>query len=78
MGRDLKDKNLGKGITQQANKKYRVRFKVSDDYTIDQEFDSERAAKAFLETVKYEKEHGKIQSQRSITVNEFENISKTG
>lgn len=70
MGKDLKKKDLGKGITQQKNKKYRVRFKVSDDYTIDQEFDSERAAKAFLETVKYEKEHGKIQSQRSITVNE--------
>lgn len=30
MGRDLKDKNLGKGITQQANKKYRVRFRVKE------------------------------------------------
>jgi len=70
MGKDLKKKDLGKGITQQKNKKYRVRFKVSDDYTIDQEFDTEREAKSFLDTTKYEVEHGLVLSERSTTVNE--------
>lgn len=73
MGKDLKGKELGKGITQRKNGKYSARFTSKNKKRTEKYFDKLSEARKWLAESKYEDEHGNIGSSTDMTVNAWYN-----
>lgn len=68
MGKDLKGKEIGEGITQLKNKKYVARFTNLVGKRVEKRFNTIPEAKKWLAESKYESEHGCIASSIDMTV----------
>lgn len=68
MGKDLKGKNLGDGISQRKDGKYTARFTSINKKRIEKHFDKISEAKKWLLDAKYEDAHGNIGASSQITV----------
>lgn len=60
MGKDLKGKEIGEGLSQKSNGKYSARFRSRGGKRIEKQFDKYNEAKKWLADAKYEDEHGDI------------------
>lgn len=69
MGKDLKGKELGEGISQRKNGKYSARFKSKNKKRIEKYFDKVSEARKWLVEAKYNDEHGDIGNSTNMTVN---------
>ena len=69
MGKDLKGKELGTGITQRKNGRYYARFIDKNKNRIAKHFDKISDAKKWLIEAKYNDEHGNIAYGTNMTVN---------
>ncbi len=68
MGKSLKGKELGIGITQRRDGRYSAKFKSKSGKRIEKYFDKPAAARSWLAEAKYEDAHGQIGSSAKITV----------
>lgn len=68
MGKDLKGKNLGEGISQRKDGKYSARFTSRSGKRIEKHFEKAADAKKWLAESKYEDEHGNIGNASQMTV----------
>ncbi len=74
MGKDLKGKELGKGITQRkSDGKYLASFAVSDGRRVSRTFDTLKDAKQWQADVKYEDAHQMSVVSDTMTVNAWYN-----
>lgn len=81
MGKDLKGKELGKGIRQRKDKKYIARFQSRAGKRPEKAFDKITDAKKWLDEQRYLDEHSNIYFAQSMTVDAWwnywlENIKK--
>lgn len=78
MGKNLKGKEIGKGLSQRENGKYSARFVLYNGKRISRCFESLKEAKVWLEELRYDNAHHDVILDSSITVNEwFEYWMKT-
>lgn len=68
MGKSLKGKELGIGITQRKDGKYSAKFKSKSGKRIEKYFDKLAEARKWLEEAKYEDSHGDIAASTDMTV----------
>ncbi|MBR2121853.1 MAG: hypothetical protein IJ930_02780 [Lachnospiraceae bacterium] len=54
MGKNLKNKELGKGISQRKDGRYSARYRTRDGGRVEKYFDSVREARDWFEKAKYE------------------------
>ncbi len=73
MGKNLKGKELGRGITQRKDGKYSAKFSNTNGKRIEKYFDKLSEARKWLEEAKYEDKHGDISSSVNMTVNAWFN-----
>lgn len=73
MGKNLKGKELGRGITQRKDGKYSAKFSNTNGKRIEKYFDKLSEARKWLEEAKYEDKHGDISSSASMTVDAWFN-----
>lgn len=69
MGKDLKGKELGTGISQRKDGKYTARFVSKNKNRIERRFDKVSEAKKWLAEARYDDEHGNIGASSQMTVN---------
>ena len=68
MGKSLKGKELGTGITQRKDGRYSAKFKSKSGKRIEKYFDKLAEARKWLAEAKYEDSHGDISSSTDMTV----------
>lgn len=68
MGKSLKGKELGVGITQRKDGRYSAKFKSKAGKRIEKYFDKLAEARKWLSEAKYEDAHGDISSSTDMTV----------
>lgn len=68
MGKSLKGKELGIGITQRKDGRYSAKFKSKSGKRIEKYFEKLQEARKWLADAKYEDEHGNIGSSTDMTV----------
>lgn len=68
MGKSLKGKELGSGITQRKNGRYSAKFKSRSGRRIEKYFDKLAEARKWLSEAKYEDLHGDSSSSADMTV----------
>ena len=68
MGKNLKGKECGKGISQRKDKKYAARFTSKVGNRIERHFDTLPEAKNWLADAQYEDKHGKLITNSEMTV----------
>ena len=68
MGKDLKGKECGKGISQRKDKKYSARFIAKDGTRREKHFDTLPEAKNWLADAQYEDKHGLLVTNPDMTV----------
>ncbi len=68
MGKSLKGKELGTGITQRKNGRYSAKFKSRSGRRIEKYFDKLAEARKWLSEAKYEDLHGDSSSSADMTV----------
>ena len=68
MGKSLKGKELGIGITQRKDGKYSAKFKSVSGKRVEKYFDKLAEARKWLEEAKYEDSHGNIACSTDMTV----------
>lgn len=73
MGKDLRGKELGEGISQRKNGKYSARFLDRNKNRIEKYFDKVSEAKKWLAEAKYQNEHGNICNSNNMTVDTWFN-----
>ena len=64
MGKSLKGKECGKGISLRKDGKYTARFTPKDGSRREKHFDTLPEAKNWLADAQYEEKHGKIELQK--------------
>ncbi|MBD5116100.1 MAG: tyrosine-type recombinase/integrase [Ruminococcaceae bacterium] len=69
MGKDLKGKNLGEGISQRKDGKYTARYTGRNGKRFEKHFDKVTDAKKWLAEARYENEHINIGEASQMTVN---------
>lgn len=69
MGKSLKGKELGTGLTQRKDGRYSAKFQSKSGKRIEKYFDRLAEARKWLAESKYQDEHGDIGSASQITVN---------
>lgn len=69
MGKNLKGKELGRGITQRKDGKYSAKFSNTNGKRVEKYFDKLSEARKWLEEAKYEDAHGNIGKSTNMTVN---------
>ena len=62
MGKDLRGKEIGKGLSQRKNKKYQARFLTKKGNRLSKQFDKLNEAKKWLADMQYEDEHNSVVS----------------
>lgn len=73
MGKSLKGKELGIGITQRKDGKYSAKFKSVSGKRVEKYFDKLAEARKWLEEAKYEDSHGNIAASTVMTVDAWFN-----
>jgi len=73
MGKSLKGKELGTGITQRKDGRYSAKFKNKSGKRIEKYFDKLAEARKWLAEAKYEDSHGNISSSTDMTVDAWFN-----
>ncbi len=73
MGKSLKGKELGTGITQRKDGRYSAKFKSKSGKRIEKYFDKLAEARKWLLEAKYEDAHGDISSSTDMTVDAWFN-----
>lgn len=73
MGKSLKGKELGIGITQRKDGRYSAKFKSKSGKRIEKYFEKLQEARKWLADAKYEDEHGNIGSSTDMTVDAWFN-----
>ena len=73
MGKSLKGKELGTGITQRKDGRYSAKFKSESGKRIEKYFDKLAEARKWLLEAKYEDAHGDISSSTDMTVDAWFN-----
>lgn len=73
MGKSLKGKELGTGITQRKDGRYSAKFKSKSGKRIEKYFDKLAEARKWLSEAKYEDSHGDISSSTDMTVDAWFN-----
>lgn len=73
MGKSLKGKELGIGITQRKDGRYSAKFKSKSGKRIEKYFEKIQEARKWLADAKYEDEHGNIGSSTDMTVDAWFN-----
>ena len=73
MGKSLKGKELGTGITQRKDGRYSAKFKSESGKRIEKYFDKLAEARKWLSEAKYEDSHGDISSSTDMTVDAWFN-----
>ena len=73
MGKSLKKKELGAGITQRKDGRYSAKFKSKSGKRIEKYFDKLAEAREWLSEAKYEDSHGDISSSTDMTVDAWFN-----
>lgn len=73
MGKSLKGKELGIGITQRKDGRYSAKFKSRAGKRIEKYFDKLAEARKWLSEAKYEDSHGDISSSTDMTVDAWFN-----
>lgn len=68
MGKSLKGKELGIGITQRKDGKYSAKFKSVSGKRVEKYFDKLAEARKWLEEAKYKDSHGDISASTDMTV----------
>ena len=68
MGKSLKGKELGIGITQRKDGRYSAKFKSRSGKRVEKYFDKLPEARKWLSEAKYEDDHGNIGSSSDMTV----------
>lgn len=68
MGKSLKGKELGIGITQRKDGRYSAKFKSKSGKRVEKYFDKIQEARKWLAEAKYEDEHGNIGCSTDMTV----------
>lgn len=68
MGKSLKGKELGIGITQRKDGRYSAKFKSKSGKRVEKYFEKLQQARKWLAEAKYEDEHGNIGSSADMTV----------
>ena len=68
MGKNLKGKECGKGISQRKDKKYTARFTTKVGNRVERHFDTLPEAKNWLADAQYEDKHGKLITNLEMTV----------
>lgn len=68
MGKDLKGKELGSGLSQRKDGRYSARFLSKSGKRVEKYFEKISEAKKWLASAKYDDEHGNIGSSTSMTV----------
>lgn len=68
MGKSLKGKELGIGVTQRKDGRYSAKFKSKSGKRVEKYFDKLQEARKWLSEAKYEDEHGNIGSSMDMTV----------
>ena len=71
MGKDLRGKELGEGLSQISNGKYKARFRISNGSRKVKTFEKLTEAKAWLLDAKYEYEHTGIAAVSDMTVDSW-------
>ena len=74
MGKDLKGKEIGEGITQRKDGRYSARFRNRAGKRIEKYFDKVHEAKKWLADAKYEDSHGNIYASSSMTFDTWFNF----
>lgn len=69
IGKDLKGKELGVGLSQLKNKKYRARFVATNGQRRELCFEKLAEAKKWLAQAKYEDQHSQLKASSRMTVN---------
>ncbi len=77
MGKSLKGKELGIGITQRKDGRYSAKFKSKSGKRVEKYFDKLQEARKWLSGAKYEDEHGNIGNATDMTVNTWFNYWST-
>lgn len=67
MGKDLKGKELGKGIIQRKDGRYSARYNSQSGKRIEKYFDKKEEAKRWLAQAKYDEEHSNIAAASNMT-----------
>jgi len=73
MGKSLKGKELGTGITQRKDGRYSAKFKSKSGKRIERYFNKLAEARKWLADAKYEDSHGSISSSTDMTVDAWFN-----
>jgi len=68
MGKNLKGKELGTGLTQRKDGRYSAKFKSKSGKRVERYFDKLQEARKWLAEARYEDEHGNISSSTDMTV----------
>lgn len=71
MGKDLKGKELGTGLTQRKDGYYSAKFTTREGTRKERYFDELKKAKQWLEDSKYEDKHNALVVSENMTVNEW-------
>lgn len=69
MGKDLKGRECGKGLSQRKDKKYSARYVTKNGKRIEKYFDTLPEARNWLADAKYEDSHGTTGITSTVTVN---------
>ena len=73
MGKDLKGRECGKGLSQRKDKKYSARYVTKSGKRVEKYFNTLPEARNWLEDARYEDKHKVFGIQSSMTVNEWFN-----
>ena len=71
MGKDLKGRDLGKGIVQRKDGRYYARFTRKNGERMGDYFDTPKLAKEWLEDKRYEDKHGIAPQIKEMTVDDW-------
>lgn len=78
MGKNLKGKELGIGITQRKDGRYSAKFKSKSGKRVEKYFDKLTEARQWITETKYEDSHGNISSSTDMTVDAWFNFQAQG
>lgn len=71
MGKNLKGKELGPGISQRKDGRYSARFTLASGKRVEKYFDNLPEARNWLDDAKYTEKHGKFSAPVEMTVDEW-------
>ena len=71
MGKNLKGKECGKGISQRKDGRYSARFVISTGKRIEKYFDTLREARDWLSDMRHDDRHGELTAASEMTVNDW-------